>query len=118
MECLLRSWKMAFAPSEKNDDAHRANEVNFSDIDWQSGKKVLLVGSFMKIVVRVKTNARKNLVEKVEEGKFLVSVSVPPVEGKANERVIELLAGYFGKPKRNITIIRGATSKEKLVEVL
>ncbi len=72
----------------------------------------------MKIAVRVKTNARKNLVEPTGEGRLLVSVSVPPIEGKANEKVIELLAEYFGKSKRNITILRGATSKEKLIEVL
>ncbi len=71
----------------------------------------------MKISVRVKANARKNTVEQIEEGKYLISVSVPPVEGKANEKVIELLAEHFNKPKRNITILRGATSKEKLIEV-
>jgi hypothetical protein len=72
----------------------------------------------MKISVRVKTNARKNEVQEIAAGGFLVSVSVPPVEGKANEKVIELLAEYFKKPKRAITIIRGQTSKQKVVEII
>ena len=71
----------------------------------------------MKITVRVKPNARKNAVEKLDEKTFLVHVNVPPVEGKANEKVIELLADYFGTPKRAITILRGATGRSKLVEI-
>ncbi|MBI1807713.1 MAG: DUF167 domain-containing protein [Ignavibacteria bacterium] len=71
----------------------------------------------MKISVRVKTNARKNEVTRLEENKFFVSVAVPPVEGKANEKVIELLAEYFGKPKRALTIVHGLSSRDKVVEV-
>lgn len=72
----------------------------------------------MKISVRVKTNARKNEVKMVDEGNFIVSVSVPPVEGKANEKIIELVADHFGKPKRSVSIIRGFTGKTKLIEIL
>ena len=71
----------------------------------------------MKISIRVKTNARKNEVTKLEDGKFLVSVAVPPIEGKANEKVVELLAKYLGKPKRVISIIRGLSSRDKVVEI-
>lgn len=72
----------------------------------------------MKISVRVKPNARKNDVKEIDENHYLVSVTAPPVDNKANEKVIELLAEYFGKPKRAITIVRGGTSREKVVEIL
>jgi uncharacterized protein (TIGR00251 family) len=72
----------------------------------------------MKITVRVKPNARKNEVVKLDEKTFVVHVNVPPVEGKANEKVIELLANYFGTPKRGVTILRGSTGKSKLIEIL
>lgn len=72
----------------------------------------------MKITVRVKPNARKNEVKQIDANNFVVSVSVPPVEGKANEKVIELLSEYFGKPKRSINILRGMTGKIKIVEIL
>jgi len=71
----------------------------------------------MKIQVRVKPNARKNEVKQLEGNSYLVSVTAPPVDGKANEKVIEVLAEYFGKPKRCVTIVRGTTSKEKIVEI-
>jgi uncharacterized protein len=72
----------------------------------------------MKIAVRVKTNARKNIVQEIEAGSVVVYTTASPIEGKANEKVIELLAEYFGRPKRSITIIRGETSKQKVVEIL
>jgi uncharacterized protein (TIGR00251 family) len=72
----------------------------------------------VKITVRVKPNARKNEVKQIDANNFVVSVSVPPAEGKANEKVIELLSEYFGKPKRSINILRGMIGKIKVVEIL
>ncbi len=72
----------------------------------------------MKISIKVKPNARKNEVKQVDATNYIVSVTVPPVEGKANEKVIELLSEYFGKPKRCFTILRGTTGKMKIVEIL
>ena len=71
----------------------------------------------MKISVRVKPNARKNEVKDLGVGKYVVSVTAPPVEGKANELVIELLAEYFHRPKRAVSILQGERGKEKIVEI-
>jgi uncharacterized protein len=72
----------------------------------------------MKIKVCVKPNARKNEVIKNEDGTYLVRVNAPPVEGKANEKVIELLSDFFKKPKRSISIIAGFKGKVKIFEIL
>ena len=71
----------------------------------------------MKISIRVKTNARTEGVTPLGSNTFLVSVNAPPVEGRANERLVEVLARYFGKPKRSFSIIRGASSRIKIVEI-
>ncbi len=71
----------------------------------------------MKIQVHVKSNSRKNHVELREDGSLFVSVNASPVEGKANKKVIELLAEYFHKPKSGIAIIAGKQSKRKIVEI-
>jgi uncharacterized protein (TIGR00251 family) len=71
----------------------------------------------MRIRVRVRANARKNEVKQLDQNQFLISVTAPPVEGKANEKVIELLAEYFCRPKRCITIFRGKASRDKIVEI-
>lgn len=71
----------------------------------------------MTIIVRVKANARKNDVRRTGPGEYEVSVSVPPAEGKANERVIELLARHFDKAKRDVVLVRGAASKLKTFRI-
>ena len=71
----------------------------------------------MRITVTVKPNSRKEEVVPAGEGQFTVRVSAPPVEGKANERVVELLAKHFGVPKSRVTIARGASGRKKIVEI-
>lgn len=70
----------------------------------------------MKIKVKVIPNAKKERV--VDEHKLLkVYVNAPPVEGKANKRLLEILAEYFKVKKGEITVVRGQTSREKLIEI-
>ncbi|MGD0591389.1 MAG: DUF167 domain-containing protein [Bacteroidota bacterium] len=71
----------------------------------------------MKLTVKVKPNARKNEVKRAEDGTFTIFVTDPPREGKANEKLIELLAEYLEKPKRCISIVAGFKSKIKIVEI-
>jgi hypothetical protein len=51
-----------------------------------------------------------------EEG-FKVYVKSPPIGGKANKELIEVLAEYFKIKKREVRIIKGEKSKEKIVEI-
>lgn len=71
----------------------------------------------MKISVKVKPNARENSVKQMDDGSLEVRVSVPPEKGKANERVIKLLAKHYKVPPSKVSIIKGETSKEKVVEI-
>ena len=69
------------------------------------------------IEVRLKPNARMNSVEIGESGVLLVRVNAPPVEGRANKALIELLADTLDIPKSHLSIKRGETSKNKVVAV-
>jgi uncharacterized protein (TIGR00251 family) len=71
----------------------------------------------MKYKITVKPNARKNEIMRGNDGMFVIRVTVPPIEGKANEKVIEILAEYFNKPKRSISIISGIKGRNKIIEV-
>jgi uncharacterized protein (TIGR00251 family) len=71
----------------------------------------------MKIWVTVKPQAKKSAARKISEGEYAVSVNAPAREGKANEAVIELLARHFSVPKSSIRIIRGQTTRRKLIEI-
>lgn len=72
----------------------------------------------VKISVQVKPNCKKELVEQLENGDLLVKVNVPPVDGKANKRVIELLSKYLKVSKSRINLLRGHKSKKKKFEIL
>ena len=69
------------------------------------------VASFLEIYMYRSTHRHKNEY-------YIVHVDAPPLGGKANKRLIEILAGYFGVKKSNITIVKGMRSREKLVEII
>jgi uncharacterized protein (TIGR00251 family) len=46
-----------------------------------------------------------------------VSVNAPPVDGKANEAVIRVLASTLAVPRSNIEILRGETGRRKTVRI-
>ena len=71
----------------------------------------------MKLTVQVKPNSKKEMVEMLTDGTYLVRVNAPPVEGKANERVIELLASFFKVPKSRIELVSGHKSKFKVFAI-
>jgi len=71
----------------------------------------------LKIRVKVKPNSRENSVKELENDYFEVKVSVPPEKGKANKRVIELIAKYYKIPKSKVTLISGETYHEKVLNI-
>ena len=72
----------------------------------------------MRIKVRVSTNAKKAEVLETATGEFKVRVNAKPVDGAANIRLIEILAEHFNVPFGAIRIISGATSREKVIEIV
>jgi hypothetical protein len=71
----------------------------------------------MKINLKVKTRSREEKIEKIDDLNFVVRVKELPVENRANEAIIEILAEYFSVPKSKIDIIYGHNSKNKIIEI-
>lgn len=71
----------------------------------------------MLIEVRVIPRSSKNSIEWEPSGTLKVRLTAPPVDGMANEALIALLAERLGLPKRSISIVRGATGRQKVVEI-
>jgi uncharacterized protein (TIGR00251 family) len=46
-----------------------------------------------------------------------VKVHAPPVEGKANDALCEFLADELELPRRAVTVLRGDTSRQKVIRV-
>ncbi|HJT66122.1 MAG TPA: DUF167 domain-containing protein [Pyrinomonadaceae bacterium] len=69
------------------------------------------------IQVKVKPNSRVSTLEQVEDGTWLAQIKSPPVDSKANEELIALVAKQFGCRKSEVSIKSGASSRTKLVRV-
>jgi len=69
------------------------------------------------IQVRVKPNARASLLEENEDGTWRAEIKSPPVDGKANEELIALVAKRFECRKSDVSIKSGGSGRMKLVRI-
>ncbi len=70
----------------------------------------------MEKIISVKVTPRAKASSVIEdlEGNLKIKVKSSPVDGRANQEVINLLAKYYSIPKKQIEIIKGLTNKQKL----
>lgn len=71
----------------------------------------------MKVSVQVKPRSKVEKVEALKDSSLILSFNVPPVEGKANAKTVQMLSKYFAVPKSKIKLIRGYKSKTKVFEI-
>ena len=69
------------------------------------------------IQVKVKPNARVSALAQGEGGTWIARVKAAPIDGKANEELIALVAGHFGCRKSAVSIKSGASGRMKLVRI-
>lgn len=71
----------------------------------------------MKISVKVVTRSKSESIERLSDGTYLVRVSLPPSDGKANLGVVNLLARHFNVPKSSVRILVGHKSNKKIIYI-
>lgn len=71
----------------------------------------------MQKKVKVKPNSKQQKIIEESDGSLTVYLKSPPVDGKANEELIKLLADKFELPKSQIRIKSGLSSRQKLIEI-
>jgi uncharacterized protein (TIGR00251 family) len=69
------------------------------------------------IQIKVKPNSRASRLEQNEDGSWLAQLKSPPVDGKANEELIALVAKHFLCRKSDISIKSGSSSRTKLIRI-
>jgi uncharacterized protein (TIGR00251 family) len=67
--------------------------------------------------VKVKPNARASTLTQADDGTWLAQIKATPVDGKANEELIALIAAHFQCRKSAVSIKSGASGRTKLVRV-
>jgi hypothetical protein len=71
----------------------------------------------LMLQVRVKPRARTSSLAQLPDGTWVARLKSPPVEGKANEELVALVAGHFQCRKSEVVIKAGTTGRTKLVRV-
>jgi uncharacterized protein (TIGR00251 family) len=71
----------------------------------------------VSFAVKVQPRAKKNAITGNVGDALKLALTAPPVEGKANQAVIEFFAGFFEIPRSSVSIASGEISRNKLVRV-
>lgn len=70
----------------------------------------------MIIKVKVKPGAKEEIIKKISDSEYAISLTQRAEDGKANARLINMLAKEFGVNFRQI-VIKNPKSREKIVEI-
>lgn len=79
--------------------------------------RVNAVGGRVRFSVRVQPRASRNEVVGMHGDALKIRLSAPPVDGAANDALIEFLAEVFAVGHRHVRILAGETSRSKVVEI-
>ncbi len=71
----------------------------------------------MLIKVKVIPNSKFEVLQKINPTSYKLKVKEKAIEGRANMAVISTLSSYFNVKRANIRIIKGAASKDKIIEI-
>jgi uncharacterized protein len=72
----------------------------------------------MRITLKVHPRARRNRLTQAATGEYKLEVTAPPVDGAANDAVVEFFARGLKLPRSHVRIVTGEKSRRKVVEIL
>ena len=100
-------------PAKLNRAMHDTSTKHAKVANWLE-----IRGSDCVLRIRIQPRSSRECIDGVRDGRLLVRVAAPPVEGAANERLIHLLSHALGVPKADVSLIRGAKNRHKDVLIL
>jgi uncharacterized protein (TIGR00251 family) len=74
-------------------------------------------GQTLFLKVHVSPQSRRNDIGGVSAGRLRIRLNAPPVDGKANKQLINMMAGEFATGKSRISIALGCNSRDKLIAI-
>lgn len=75
------------------------------------------VGDAFELEVWAKPRAGKSRVTGLREGRLVVALAAPPVDGAANAELVRTLAAHFGVPKSRVSLVAGEAARTKRVRI-
>jgi len=74
-------------------------------------------GALILSVTAVPGRGESRVLGRAPDGSWRISLGAPPVEGRANTELVRFLASEFGVCKADVKILRGQSSRRKLVRI-
>ncbi|MBL9172567.1 MAG: YggU family protein [Verrucomicrobiales bacterium] len=74
-------------------------------------------GDAVMLSVKVQPRAGRTEMAGILNQELKVRVAAPPVDSAANEALVEFIAKSLGLPRRAVTLVRGQTSKHKVIQI-
>lgn len=71
----------------------------------------------VEVDVLVQPRASRSRIAGWHDGRLKVQLTAPPVDGEANEALLHFLSKVLGVPRRDVTLLRGETSRRKTVRL-
>ena len=71
----------------------------------------------IQLTLHVQPGAKRTGVEGTYGDALKFRLAAPPVDGKANAELLRYIANAFGVPQRNVILVRGDSSRHKVVRV-
>jgi len=69
------------------------------------------------LALKVQPRASSDEIGEPLGNELRIRVTAPPVDAAANEALVRLLAGTLGCPRSHVQLVRGQTSRHKVVKV-
>lgn len=78
---------------------------------------VELVDEQLFLSIYLQPKASKDAILGLHDNEIKVSITAPPVDGKANQHLIKFLAKLVGVAKSKVTILKGELSRHKQIKI-
>lgn len=72
----------------------------------------------VRLEIRVQPRSSRNQVVGEQAGALKVKLTAPPVDGEANAALVAFLSRYLKIPRKDINLIKGETSRNKIIEIM
>ena len=74
-------------------------------------------GQGVRIALKVLPRSAREGIAGIRDGRLVVRVTAPPVDGAANDAVVAMLAKRLNVPRKDVRVVSGQTSRQKTVEI-
>ncbi len=74
-------------------------------------------GGDLELRVRLQPKASRDEIVGPREDELKIRITAPPLEGRANAHLIRFLAGQFGVPRRQVTLLSGEKGRSKRLRI-